>query len=90
MIEIEIKSEITDMVKSGIGYRLQVPDVIKGKGFYNSRIYASVAEATIAKGILVLLIERDGINKEFYSEFDFLLKATLRLCYSTQTWKEQY
>lgn len=88
MNKIEIKSEATDMVKSGIGYRLEVPDTIIGKGFYNSRIYASIAEATIAKGILMLLIERDGINKEFYSEFDFLLRATLRLNYSTKTWKE--
>lgn len=83
MIEIKIKSEATDMVKSGIGYKLEVSDNIKGKGFYNSRIYASIAEATIAKGILILLMEKYGENKEFYSEFDFLSKATLRLCYGT-------
>lgn len=88
METIKIISVETDLVKSGIGKQLVVPDSIKGKGYYNSRIFASEAEAVIAKGILMLLIERDGMNNEFYSEWEFLLRATLRLNYSTKTWSE--
>lgn len=88
MKPIKIISVETDLVKSGIGTRLVVPDSIIGKGYYNSRIFASEAEAVIAKGILMLLIERDGMNNEFYSEWDFLLRTTLRLSYSTKTWSE--
>lgn len=85
---ITVRTVTTDWTQSKIAYYLQVADNVKGKGFYTSREFASEAEAQIAKGILMLLLETKGINNECYSEYDFLLRATLRLCYSTKTWSE--
>lgn len=68
------------------GYRLQLPESVKiGRGFFETRIYATIGEAQIAQGLLSLRYS----ETMDYNEFQHLLEAMLRLAFSTKTWSNE-
>lgn len=77
MIQVKVITKPSAFAKGMLGYYLQTEGV-RGKGFYEAREFSDEGEADIAKGLLEL-IYTDTLD---YSEWDFILRAMLRLAHS--------